>query len=132
MTGGTLDKIFGGGFTKFKEELEQYAFYQGVHVTHFTRTIPEEGVYIPLGFVTQVDGDGTHFGDEIYFFGYDFPFPKPKSQIENSEQRGNIIKLKERIWVKDRSKTLWMSPTKEVYLTDKENPINYPEKVRVA
>jgi hypothetical protein len=98
-------------------------------ITHFYAIPPQEGLWVPIGFLTQ-DTKG------VYYPGFDKrPYlDDSRKPCTNYELLPEGEKLKDPLGININTeiRSLWISPEGEIYFTLQENPIEDPNKIFVA
>lgn len=114
-----------GILKKFFPKSFENTFNKGVYITHITRRPTEKDVWVPLAFLTQIEGD------ENYYWGYGFERPFSHEEITKGIEDGALVSLTDRIST-NINQTPWLNPDNEIYLANSNNPIGDNNKKRLT
>ncbi|MBI5149007.1 hypothetical protein HZA33_04980 [Candidatus Pacearchaeota archaeon] len=98
---------------------EQYdkIFEKGVYLTHVFRVPVNENVFMPLAFITQIEGNLESY------LGFEFDRAMDKESIDKRVKIWELEQLAEKIPIK-KTQTPYLSPKNEICLIDHTKPID--------
>jgi len=96
-------------------------------ITHYTRSEPKEGVWVPLRFLCKKQAGAYNFQ-----IGFQPNLQLLGEEVREREEIGSITALKLPVQIGSEEQILWLDSSSNIWLASKQDPLHDEKRVLVG